>query len=350
MSGLRLILLPFSLVYGLIIKLRNLFYDKGWFKSHSFDLPIIAVGNLEAGGAGKTPMIEYLIRLLGDKKKIATISRGYGRRTKGMIIADGTSTAEQIGDEPMQFKQKFSAVSVIASENRVKAINAIKAEHQVILLDDAFQHRKVKAGFTILLLDYNRIGERSFMLPAGNMREGKTEMKRADVIVVTKAPKIFSPLDQRIVEAKIRPYFDKEIFYSYISYGELKLLHPKENVKEYQLSDINRKTEIILLTGIAKTRPLLDFLELKTKKITHLHYSDHYKFGLKDVAKLAEVYNANSSLQKVIITTEKDAMRLLSPSLQQEVEQLPIHYIPIKAEICDRFKQDFDNKILNYVG
>ncbi|MND41227.1 Tetraacyldisaccharide 4'-kinase [compost metagenome] len=353
MSAFRLLLLPFSLIYGLVVKLRNNFYDKGIFHSHEFDIPVIAVGNLEVGGAGKTPMIEYLVRLLSPEKKIATISRGYGRKTKGMIIADENSSAQEIGDEPMQFNTKFPEVTVVASENRVKAINTVKDDQQVILLDDAFQHRKVKAGFTILLLDYNRVGERSFLLPAGNMRESKAGMKRADVIVVTKAPKIFSPLDQRVVEAKIRPYFDKEIFYSYIHYGELQLLNKNSDVQQFTLSDITRKTEIILLTGIAKTKPLTDFLEVKTKNITHLKYLDHHKFTAKDVQKLADVYNSVSAAhggQKVIITTEKDAMRLMAPELETEVLQLPIHYIPIKAEICDRFKEDFDNKILNYVG
>ncbi|MCO4292086.1 tetraacyldisaccharide 4'-kinase [Solitalea sp. MAHUQ-68] len=350
MSIFRLFLLPLSLVYGLIIKLRNFFYNKGVFKSKSFDLPIIAVGNLEVGGAGKTPMIEYLIRLMGTSKKVATISRGYGRKTKGLIIADQNSSAAEIGDEPMQFNRKFPQVTVVASENRVKAIHQLEQEHQVILLDDAFQHRKVKAGLTILLLDYNRVGERSFLLPAGNMRESKSEMKRADLVVVTKAPKIFSPLDQRIVEAHIKPYFDKDIYYSYINYGELVLLNKQDSFTELTLGDITRKTEIILLTGIAKTQPLIDFLELRTKKITHLNYADHYKFGLKDIEKLAATYNSSLSTQKVIITTEKDAMRLMDAQLAEEVSKLPIHYIPIKAEICDRFKEEFDKKILNYVG
>ncbi|POY35035.1 tetraacyldisaccharide 4'-kinase [Solitalea longa] len=350
MSVFRLVLLPFSLVYGSIVKLRNFFYNKGVLKAHEFDLPIIAVGNLEVGGAGKTPMIEYLIRLIGNSKKIATISRGYGRKTKGLIIADQDSSAAEIGDEPMQFNRKFPEVTVIASENRVKAIHQVEEEQQVILLDDAFQHRKVKAGLTILLLDYNRIGERSFLLPAGNMRESKKEMKRADLVVVTKAPKIFSPLDQRVVEAHIKPYFDKDIYYSYISYGELELLNKNEAFEPFTLQDISRKTEVILLTGIAKTQPLVDFLELRTKKITHLKYGDHYKFGQKDIQKLAETYNSGLSTQKVIITTEKDAMRLMDAELVDEVSKLPVHYIPIKAEICDRFKEEFDKKILNYVG
>ncbi|SMO34118.1 tetraacyldisaccharide 4'-kinase [Solitalea koreensis] len=349
MQKLRLLLYPFSLIYGLLVMLRNKLYDLGFFKSNQFDLPIIVVGNLEVGGAGKTPMIEYLVRLLADKKKVATLSRGYGRKTSGFILASKESTSSQIGDEPKQLNVKFKDISVAVSENRVKGIEQLKNDHQVILLDDAFQHRRVKAGLTVLLIDYHRVFEPWVLLPAGNLREPKSGMKRADIIVVTKAPKIFSPLDQRIIENRIRPFPGQQIYYSYINYAELELLDSNSS-ESWVLSAINKKTQIVLLTGIAKTGPLIDFLEQYSKNITHLEFGDHHRFTKGDIEKLSDAYSAIPGGNKLIITTEKDAMRLQEPQLQNEIINLPIHYLPIRAEICDRFKRDFDKLILDYVG
>ena len=228
---LRLFLFPFAIIYGFIILLRNKLYDWGIFKSTKFDLPVICIGNLVVGGAGKTPTTEYLVRLLADDK-VAILSRGYGRKTKGFLLADENATAETIGDEPMQYYQKFKNVTVAVCEDRVLGINKLKDTHDVILLDDAYQHRAVKAGFNLLLFDYASVQKSQFLLPMGNLREPWRNYDRAEAVLVTKAPLPLNMVDQIKVRKRIDTRIDQRISFSNISYGQLVNLNSKEIKQE----------------------------------------------------------------------------------------------------------------------
>ncbi len=248
---LRYLLFPFAILYGFITSIRNFLYDKGIFKSYSFDIPIIAVGNLSVGGTGKTPQIEYLIRLLSPNYKIATLSRGYKRKSKGYVLADVTSTAEILGDEPFQMHQKFPNIKVAVDADRKNGIeNLLKLDDkpELILLDDAFQHRKVKAGFYIMLSAYDDLFYNDFILPTGNLRESKSGAKRADIIVITKCPKDLSDITQKIIKEKIG--LDCPIFFSFIDYDE-NIYNEFESKK---VSDI-KYTNKLLVAGIAKPEP-----------------------------------------------------------------------------------------------
>ncbi|RYU90788.1 tetraacyldisaccharide 4'-kinase [Mucilaginibacter terrigena] len=344
MQHLRWLLLPFSLVYGLVVIIRNWFYDAGLFKSHEFELPVICVGNLEIGGAGKSPMTEYLVRLLKDQYNLATLSRGYGRNSKGFITATATATATEIGDEPSQFKHKFPDVTVAVCEDRVAGIQQLKTEHNLIILDDAFQHRAVKAGLNVLLFDYNHLQKPKFVLPAGNLREPFSGRWRADMMVVTKCPDGLT--EQQITKSyeQISPLNWQPLFFTSIAYQPLQDLQGK-------LTDtvIDADTTIFLLTGIANPKPLVQHIRQSTTNIIHHNYPDHHRFTLKNIAKLACEFFACRSQKKLIITTEKDAQRLGVQELIPTLAQLPILVQPIGIEFLNNGRQAFDTLLLNYV-
>ncbi len=286
---LRLLLLPFSIVYGLIILIRNKLYDWGVFKSTVFDLPVISIGNLVVGGSGKTPLTEYLVRLL-EGNKIAILSRGYGRKTKGFIIADHLATAETIGDEPMQYYKKFKNITVAVCEDRVKGINQLKASHDIILLDDAYQHRAVKPGFSILLFEYEKLKHWQFLLPAGNLREQFANYDRANAVLITKTPLPLNMMDQIEVRRKIDTRIDQRVSFSGIKYGELVHLITKE-VK----TEIEGET-IFLLTGIANPKPLANYLTQFSSDIQSFEYADHYKFSTENMRPICKVLLNNYSM------------------------------------------------------
>lgn len=325
--------------------MRNKLYDTGFLTSVSFDIPVICVGNLVVGGSGKSPVTEYLVRLLADRK-IAILSRGYGRETKGFILADDSATAARIGDEPMQFYRKFPGVTVAVCEDRVTGINLLKEKHDLIILDDAYQHRKVRPGFSILLFEYQKLLAPQFLLPAGNLREPFWGYKRAQALLVTKAPLAISPLQREKIGQKILPG-NQELFFSGLAYGNLKALF---GTVEKSCSDLNSATTIYLLTGIANPKPLVTFLEDYTKKIMHYEYPDHYAFRLTDIQGLATAFQADSSKEKLVITTEKDAQRLLGDTFKELLLNLPVFYLPIKIALQQEDKVTFDQKILNYVS
>ncbi|MBD1383819.1 tetraacyldisaccharide 4'-kinase [Mucilaginibacter rigui] len=344
MQYLRWLLLPFSLLYGLVVIIRNWFYDAGLFKSKQFDLPVICVGNLEVGGAGKSPMTEYLIRLLKNDYQLATLSRGYGRHTKGFILADMASTSAQIGDEPSQFKHKFPNVSVAVCEDRVAGIDQLKTNHDLILLDDAFQHRAVKPGLSVLLFDYTHLQQPKFVLPAGNLREPFSGRWRADVMVVTKCPDDLTERQMTNSYEKIAPLNWQPLFFSAISYQPLQDM-------EGQLVDftMDANTTVFLLTGIANPKPLVQHINQFTVNIIHHNYPDHHPFSLKNMVKLAGEFSACKSQKKVIITTEKDAQRLGVHELLPAVAQLPVWVLPIGIKFLNNGQQEFDKTIINYV-
>ncbi len=340
MSLIRKILYPFSVLYGGVTTARNVFYNKGILKSTSFTIPIIVVGNLSVGGTGKTPQVEYLVRLLQDTYKIAILSRGYKRNTKGFIIANETSTVSDIGDEPLQYYQKFATTIVAVDTDRVKGIKQLLNlldKPEVILLDDAFQHRKVEAGFTILLTSYNDLYVDDKMLPTGNLRERVEGASRAQLIVVTKCPIYLSEEEQFEITKKLHVEHHQTVFFSTIKYGDT-VISKKGTIDFKKLSSY----KIILVTGIANTRPLVDFLKEQQFDFQHLKFSDHHNFSKKDLLKIKTSFDELDSDKKIILTTEKDYIRSFK-AVDEE-----IYYLPIETSFIDH-KKDFDKLINNYV-
>lgn len=344
MRYFRYLLLPFSWIYGLIVITRNYFYDIRIFKSTKFNLPVIVIGNLEVGGAGKSPMTEYLIQLLKPQHKVATLSRGYGRKTKGFFYADKNSTAQTIGDEPLQFKQKFPDVTVAVCESRVAGVEKLQQEHDLILLDDAFQHRALKPGFNILLFDYSKINEPHFLLPAGNYREPFSGKKRADVIVVSKCPPQLSAENQQQIRQRILLLPHQNLFFTAIVYQQFKPFFPSGDT-----SFIDPKTTVFLLTGIANAKPLLQHLRKHSEAVVPHEYPDHHQFTIKNISKLAADFTACEVLNKVIITTEKDAQRLQEPALQRLLSGLPVLVAPISLSFLNNTAPAFRQLVEDYV-
>lgn len=334
MNLLRKILFPFAILYGFITGIRNFLFDKGILKSYFFDIPIVAVGNLSVGGTGKTPQIEYLIRLLSPKYKVATLSRGYKRKSEGFVLADSNSNAEIIGDEPFQFYKKFSVIQVAVDANRKNGIEQLLSQTNkpdVILLDDAFQHRKVKAGFYILLTSYGDLYSDDFMLPTGNLRESRSGAKRANLIIVTKCPATLSLDEQNKIKAKLNLDLNQELYFSYINYDD-SIYSENESVA---VSEI-KNSEKLLLAGIAKPEPF--FEHLKSKNEECLTFSDHHHFSEKDILEIE-----NKANNKIIITTEKDFVRLKGRLSKEQ-----LFYLPIRSSFISR-SEKFDKTIINYV-
>ena len=342
---IRLLLLPFSVIYGVIIVLRNKMYDYGIFGSTKFEIPVICIGNLVVGGSGKSPVTEYLVELLGDYK-IAILSRGYGRDTTGFFYADKSSTAKSIGDEPLQFYNKFPQVTVAVCEDRVKGINRLKNDHDLIILDDAYQHRSVRPGFSILLFEFQKLLSLQFLLPAGNLRETFGGYKRADVLMVTKSPEILSAEQQEKCIAKFDNNSAKRLFFSHIKYGDLKSLLKTEVLS----CAVIRDKTVFLLTGIANPQPMLSYLKQFSTDIIHHDYPDHHQFSLSNISRLAEAFERCPAKEKIIITTEKDAQRLFDVTIKELLLNLPVFYLPIKIAVQEEEKFKFDQKILNYVS
>lgn len=335
MNLLRKILFPFSILYGFITSFRNFLYDKEIFKSYSFDLPIIAVGNLSVGGTGKTPQIEYLIRLLSDNYKIATLSRGYKRKSEGFILADATATAEILGDEPFQFYQKFPNIQVAVDANRKNGIEQLLNQNtkpEIILLDDAFQHRKVKAGFYILLTAYNDLYADDYILPTGNLRESRSGSDRADIVIVTKCPANLSLDEQESIQKKLKLTEKQKLHFTYIEYDTGVF----SEEKQLQVSDI-KNVDKLLLAGIAKPEPF--FKHLKKENDEVLVFPDHHHFSEKDISDIRSKAQNN-----IIITTEKDYVRLKG---QLPKEQL--FYFPIKSSFVSD-GEGFDKAIFTYLN
>lgn len=353
MKFIRAILFPFSLLYGIAIFFRNFFYDIGIFASESFDISVISVGNLSVGGTGKSPHIEYLIRLLKPENKIATLSRGYGRVTRGFLTATQASEAVEIGDEPKQFKQKFPEIGVAVDSNRVEGIKNLLENDlslNVILLDDAFQHRAIKPGLSILLTDYHKLYIDDFLLPAGNLREWKKSADRADIIIVTRIPEHFSPMEKRIIKEKLNPQPYQKIYFSFIKYGDFISLNKKPGQKLFGKElYFERKFSVVLVTGIASPLHLFDYLKNKVSEITHLKFRDHHRYSLADLKYFKQIFNNIATDNKIILTTEKDAMRLALPQYREIINELPIFYIPIEIGFHDKDEEEFNEQIKSYV-
>ncbi len=336
MKLIRLLLFPFSFVYMLITSLRNWFFDIGVFKTTRFNKPVIAVGNLSVGGTGKTPQIEYLIRLL-NKNKLAVLSRGYGRKTKGFLLANASKKASDIGDEPLQFFKKFKGITVAVDEDRVHGIQQLN-NAEVILLDDAFQHRKVTAGFYVVLTKYDALFSSDFLLPTGNLRERRVGVKRANAVVITKCPANIAEEDQKEIEQLIRRYFNGPIFFSTINYATTVLNQKHESIKVQELSDY----EVLLVTGIANPTPMLTFLSTLNCNFKHVKFADHHQFSSKEIKELTHQFASLKATQKIILTTEKDFVRL-----SDHIEN--VYYLAIETSFVAK-QQEFDSLINNYVS
>lgn len=339
MKVIRFFLFPFSVIYNIVTSIRNLFFDIGIFKSTSFSVPVIVVGNLNVGGTGKSPQIEYLIRLLYNTYKIAVLSRGYKRKRKGFILLKSFHTAQDVGDEPLQFYKKFINIDVAVDSNRVNGISQLLEKQkniEVVLLDDAFQHRKVKAAYYILLTKYNDLYSDDFLLPTGNLRESRRGAKRANSIVVTKCPKNLSKEEQKEIEKRLNILPNQKVFFSTIDYNE-----NLKSKKELLTIDGLKNKEVVLVTGIANPKPLLEYLENKKVKFIHLKYPDHHHFSNEDISKIKTNFDDFSSNNKIILTTEKDYVRL-----ENKLDDL--FYLEIK----NRFligSNNFDAEIQNFI-
>jgi tetraacyldisaccharide 4'-kinase len=345
LKSFRILLFPFSLLYWVGIAIRNKLFDKNILKSSSFTFPLICVGNLSAGGTGKSPMVEYLVQLLKSNYKVATLSRGYKRKTKGYALATNQTTALEIGDEPMQFHLKFPDIPVAVGEERLVAIPQLLQDRpstEVIILDDAFQHRSVKAGLNILLTEYSNLFTRDFYLPTGDLRDLKSEYKRANIIVVTKCKAEIGANEKRRIINEIKPQLHQHIFFTSIEYGAIKHL---VNQASYQW---NIETEVLLVTGIANPKPLKKMVEEQTPSYHLLQYADHHIFTIDDLAEIKKRFKKIETTNKIILTTEKDAVRLMK--FEKELADWPIYVVPVKHHFLFDENEKFDSLITDFIS
>lgn len=357
-------LLPLSFIYGTVVRLRNLLFEMGILKSKSFTMPVISVGNITIGGAGKTPHVEYLIRLLNKHARVAVLSRGYRRRTKGYILAKEGVTSSDIGDEPKQMFMKYGSTAnpgnsnkpqmpiyVAVNADRVEGINRLRHDDatqdtDVILLDDAYQHRYVKPGVNILLVDYHRLIIYDQLLPAGRLREPKEGKERADIVIVTKCPKSLKPMDFRVITKAMDLYPYQKLFFTTLQYGKLYSIF---NVGDtLTLDTITPEHNIVVLTGIASPQHLLLDLKAHTEKLSPLTYPDHHRFTQKDISNINNLFDSLPQ-PKLIITTEKDAARLTEMDGLSEDVKRNIYALPIEIAFMLEQGEQFDEFILSYV-
>ncbi len=336
---LSILLFPLSLLYGVVVRFRNFMYDMGLKKSHSFDCAVISVGNLNVGGSGKTPMIEYLVNLLGGQYSLAILSRGYGRNTRGFLLAEKHDDASTIGDEPFQFYRKYGGRLLVAvSESRVEGISGIlkkRPETQVILLDDAFQHRAVKPMFSILLSDFSHPLFRDRLLPAGRLREPRRGSSRCDVLVVTKCSELSEKIESGFTRSLHHYAGVKPVFFSGIRY--------KSPVSINGSYPINKN--IVLVTGIANSKVLLEYLSSDFNLVNHFQFNDHHHYSVQDIAAIQRGIGPDTS----ILTTEKDMVKLISPALSKSIDKKLWFYLPIETYFLKN-GSEFDTFLAEKIG
>lgn len=343
----KVLLSPFSFLYGLGVGLRNQFYSWNLLKGVEFNLPVISVGNLSVGGAGKTPHIEYLVRLLKEYLEVATLSRGYKRKTKGYLMVHPKMNAEQVGDEPLQFKRKFQDVTVAVSESRALGIPLLvsdKPETQVVLLDDAFQHRSVKPGLNIMLTEFSHPFTRDYLLPSGRLREWRSAYQRADVIVVSKCPREVSEAEKVAMIEEIKPLEHQQIYFSYYDYAK-----PYYIFDPRYVAQLAPDVDVLLICAIARTEYLSSYLDSQANHVSVLEYEDHHFFTKYDVARLKEHFDRMESSKKIIITTEKDAMRLEMHYPYIKENKMPIFAIPVEVKFHFEEGPKFNHQVKQYL-
>ena len=345
-------LLPISWLYGFVIYIRNKFFKWGIYKIREYDIPIICVGNISVGGTGKTPHTEYLIRLLKDRYKVAVLSRGYKRKTNGFILSSPESTSKEIGDEPYQIKQKFPEVMVAVDRDRchgVETLLGLDTPPDVIILDDGFQHRYVRPSYAIILSDFNRPVYEDKLLPAGRLREPAHYLRFASDIIVTKCPLDLQPIDFRIISHDIDPYPFQGLFYTAFSYKKLIPVFNETNNETMDLQ-ILREKSILLVTGIASPKPLIEKLSEYSKDVHTMEYGDHYSFSRKDIRNIASRLKKIKSEDKIIVVTEKDAGRLkLLKNIDEDIK-FYFYYIPIEVSFLEpKHQEEFNKRIIDHV-
>jgi tetraacyldisaccharide 4'-kinase len=348
---LRILLLPLALLYGLGVSARNLLYRVGALRSVRFDLPVISVGNLTVGGTGKSPHIEYLLRWLHQYIHVAVLSRGYGRSTVGYRPVTVIDTAKDVGDEPLQFKKKFPEIPISVGESRALGVPELvrrNPETQCVLLDDAFQHLAVAPGLNILLTEFARPFTRDWLLPSGRLREWRSAYRRADLIVVTKCPADLTNEQRQKMLRDIEPYHWQQVFFSRYHYAV-----PQELLRPDVLRPLDLDTDVLLVSAIANTDYLLDHLSKSARSVHTLEREDHHYFDDGDLAEILKRFEALPSQRKIILTTEKDATRLL---LHEEFfwkNNLPVYVLPVEVEFCgegedERFKAAVQKFLLEF--
>ncbi len=346
------ILVPLSLLYGFGVAIRNKLFDLNVLKSVEFNIPLISVGNITVGGTGKTPHVEYLIELLKDKFKIGILSRGYKRITKGFLMARKGITPDEIGDESYQIFSKYNDIHVAVDEKRVNGIVELrktKKDLQVILLDDAFQHRYVKPGVSILLIDYYRPVFKDFLLPYGELREGSDAIRRAHIVIVTKVPDSIKPIEMRLWKKELKLFPYQYLYFTKYSYGDLTPVFKGKNSK-ISLSEIKKQSfAVLLITGIANPEPLANYIREFTRELIELHFPDHYSYTRQDSQQIQKKFEMLKSVNKIILTTEKDAVKLNKIQQFKDSYESKIFYLPVKVEFLDDSIGEFDSNIISYV-
>ena len=342
---MRILLLPISLIYHIVLTIRHKLYDWHILKTTRFEKPVICVGNLNLGGTGKTPHTEYLVDLLKDDYRVATLSRGYGRKTKGFKQAESTSTYEDLGDEPMQYFRKFPDIQVAVDEDRVDGVRKlIRSPYypEVILLDDAFQHRSIKAGLNILLTEYQHLYCDDFLFPAGTLRDVKSSAKRAHVIVVSKSPSVLEEEDKKHIISKLKSNEEQKVFFSYLEYAPLQPLN--EAAKRVSVEN----TEAVLaFCGIAHPQPFVDELKKRYQTVDFLTFADHHPYTENDITAILKRFESLGGEKKIIVTTEKDAARLTNSPYLCQFETAPLYDLPVTVRFHEEEK--FNEEILDYV-
>lgn len=343
---------PLTLLYKAAVGVRNKLFDWKLLSSEEFDIPVISVGNITVGGTGKTPHTEYLIRLLQSNSNVALLSRGYKRKTSGYRLATANSTPREIGDEPYQIKQKFPSIHVAVDADRRHGIHrlcndAVSNNTDVVLLDDAFQHRYVTPGINIVLMDYNRPIYEDYMMPTGMLREPVSSLHRAHIIIVTKCPKDIKPIDFRIVakHLDLRPY--QQLYFTTFTYGNLVAFNQSGTTRS--LSSITPQTYIVLVTGIASAEQLVNQLSEHTGYINHLEYGDHHNFSTSELETIEKTFANIDADDKLIITTEKDAARLSGSKLSSTLVN-NLFVLPIEVSFLQNQQETFNNHIIDYVN
>ena len=345
---------PLSWFYGIGVKFRNMLFDTGILKSHAYSTPVISVGNITVGGTGKTPHVEYLIRLLKDKMNVAMLSRGYKRKTKGFVLANNNSCCSDIGDEPYQIHHKFPDITVAVDKKRTRGIEKLTGgeagkDIDAIILDDAFQHRYVKPGINILLVDYHRLIIYDELLPSGRLREPVKSKDRADIVIVTKCPEDLKPMEFRVLTKAMNLYAYQQLYFSTHAYERLQPLFPKQATAIGDGSlDTLKDTNVLLLTGIASPKQVQNDLQSRTASLQLLAFSDHHDFKAKDISRINEAFSALST-PRLIITTEKDASRLREvDGLSDEVKK-HLFALPIRIKFLLDQEEQFNQSIIGYV-
>ncbi|HEY9113927.1 MAG TPA: tetraacyldisaccharide 4'-kinase [Bacteroidales bacterium] len=348
MNTWKFILFPIAWIYGLAVRIRHWMFNKGYLKSTSFSIPVISIGNLSLGGTGKTPFVEYLIRLLTEQYKVATLSRGYGRKTTGFLMGDQFSGHEDVGDEPMQYIRKFAnKITVAVDEDRCRGVSYLMENDNkldVILLDDAFQHRYIKPGLSVLLTDYSKLYAEDYLLPVGTLRDVVSSAKRADIIIVTKTDRVLSPISKQRVLEVLQPEQNQPVYFSYIDYGHFVPFPDAEGFKIPK-----NISKIILFTGIVNHYPLEEHLRFQCNELISFNYPDHHIYTRNDLQKIKKAFDDAYESKKLIVTTEKDAMRLINSPYLSELKYLPLFYVPIKVRLHGTDAMSFNKQILEYV-